>query len=414
MDYDSSTGSIFCLASDGTSIFAGTYSGGVLVSTDDGRNWTVADSGLHAYGYPQCFGVSSIAVAGTNVFAGTMGGGIFRSTDNGTVWIPVNSGLPDLTGTSIHALAVNSGPGTEGGTSILSAIFPLADYSGAVFLSSNNGTNWSAVTPIGSPWVGALAVSQNGATGTDLFAATYGDGVLRSTNAGDSWTDASGNICGSGLCPEIHSLAISGARLFAGTVKGIFVSSNNGTSWSDASSGLGFPSAFSIAVSGTSLFAGTGDANSRHGAVFLSTDNGASWQDVSWGLPNGFILSLLVNGTDLYAGTVSYGIWKRPLSEMMTAVSSGMDLQRSFSLSQNYPNPFNPITTLSFTLPTRLFVSLRVFDVCGRLKATIFSQELPAGTHIRQWNAGRLSSGVYFLRLQAGPFAATRTLQLLK
>jgi glucuronoarabinoxylan endo-1,4-beta-xylanase len=87
---------------------------------------------------------------------------------------------------------------------------------------------------------------------------------------------------------------------------------------------------------------------------------------------------------------------------------------KRFSLAQNYPNPFNPTTTISFNLPSRVFVSIEVFDLLGREVATILSEEMNAGTHSRQWNAGTLASGVYFYRLQAGSFTETKRLILLR
>jgi Secretion system C-terminal sorting domain len=89
-------------------------------------------------------------------------------------------------------------------------------------------------------------------------------------------------------------------------------------------------------------------------------------------------------------------------------------LSRNYSLNQNYPNPFNPSTTFSFNLPSRSFVSLKVFDLIGKEVATIVSEEMQAGNYSRQWNASDLPSGVYFYRLQAGSFAETKKLILLK
>lgn len=87
---------------------------------------------------------------------------------------------------------------------------------------------------------------------------------------------------------------------------------------------------------------------------------------------------------------------------------------KQFALTQNYPNPFNPSTTFSFSLPTRTFVTLKVYDLIGREVATIVSEELAAGNYFRQWNAERMSSGVYFYRLMAGTYTATKKLVLLK
>ena len=85
-----------------------------------------------------------------------------------------------------------------------------------------------------------------------------------------------------------------------------------------------------------------------------------------------------------------------------------------FSLEQNYPNPFNPTTTISFSLPSKSFVSLKVFDITGREVATIASEEMSSGTYSRQWNAANVSSGIYFCRMQAGSYTQTKKLVLLK
>jgi hypothetical protein len=86
----------------------------------------------------------------------------------------------------------------------------------------------------------------------------------------------------------------------------------------------------------------------------------------------------------------------------------------TFQLAQNFPNPFNPTTNISFNLPTRSFVSLKVFDLIGREVTTIISDDLPMGNYLKQWSANGVASGVYFYRLQAGTFTETRKLVLLR
>jgi hypothetical protein len=95
-------------------------------------------------------------------------------------------------------------------------------------------------------------------------------------------------------------------------------------------------------------------------------------------------------------------------------VKNELAVPTGFSLCQNYPNPFNPSTTISFGLPSRSFVSLKVLDVIGREVATIVSEELQAGNHSRQWHAVNMTSGIYFFRMQAGYFTETKKLLLLK
>ena len=83
-------------------------------------------------------------------------------------------------------------------------------------------------------------------------------------------------------------------------------------------------------------------------------------------------------------------------------------------LHPNYPNPFNPSTIISFVIPSNSYTKLKVFNVAGKEVATIVSEDLPAGTHSRRWNAEGLPSGVYFYRIQAGPFRETKKLVILR
>jgi len=90
------------------------------------------------------------------------------------------------------------------------------------------------------------------------------------------------------------------------------------------------------------------------------------------------------------------------------------NISKRYQLYNNYPNPFNPTTTISFDLPVKSFVTLKVFDILGREVAAIISEQLPAGTHIRKWDAGNLPSGVYFYRIHAGAFTQTKKLVILR
>jgi hypothetical protein len=83
------------------------------------------------------------------------------------------------------------------------------------------------------------------------------------------------------------------------------------------------------------------------------------------------------------------------------------------------PNPFNPITTVEYVLEVGAHVSLRVYDVAGRLARVLVDQPMTEGVHRTVWD-GRdqrgnpAASGVYFLRLEAGPTAQTQKMVLLK
>jgi len=78
------------------------------------------------------------------------------------------------------------------------------------------------------------------------------------------------------------------------------------------------------------------------------------------------------------------------------------------------PNPFNPAATITYALPDRLPVTLRVYDARGRLVATLVDAEEEAGEHKVAFDATNLASGVYYYRVNAGPFTETRKITLLK
>jgi hypothetical protein len=85
-----------------------------------------------------------------------------------------------------------------------------------------------------------------------------------------------------------------------------------------------------------------------------------------------------------------------------------------FELFQNYPNPFNPATVIKYDLPKATRATLKIYNVLGREVATLKNGEERAGNKSAEWNATGFASGVYYYRLQAGDFTATRKLLLLK
>ena len=87
---------------------------------------------------------------------------------------------------------------------------------------------------------------------------------------------------------------------------------------------------------------------------------------------------------------------------------------RRFELYQNFPNPFNPSTTIKYDLPKESRVKIVVYDVLGREVARLADEMKKAGSYQVVWDANRLASGVYFYRIQAGNYSATKKLLLLK
>ncbi len=86
----------------------------------------------------------------------------------------------------------------------------------------------------------------------------------------------------------------------------------------------------------------------------------------------------------------------------------------SYRLDQCRPNPFNPSTAISYQLSALSHVSLKVYDTAGRLVSTLVNGWQEAGTHQATFDGSRLSSGLYFVRMQAGGYSAVQKMMLVK
>lgn len=86
----------------------------------------------------------------------------------------------------------------------------------------------------------------------------------------------------------------------------------------------------------------------------------------------------------------------------------------AYKLYQNYPNPFNPSTTIKYSIPTSGFVSLKVYDILGREIANLVNQQKHSGTYMVDFNAGYLTSGMYFYKLEVNDFVAVKRMVLVK
>ena len=100
--------------------------------------------------------------------------------------------------------------------------------------------------------------------------------------------------------------------------------------------------------------------------------------------------------------------------ETTASVEEEVTVPSEFRLLQNYPNPFNPATTISFSIPSPEFISLKVYDILGNEVATLVNEEKPAGEYDITFDASTFTSGVYLYRLSAGSFTEMKKMILMK
>ena len=114
---------------------------------------------------------------------------------------------------------------------------------------------------------------------------------------------------------------------------------------------------------------------------------------------------------EFYASEVNLGYTTLTITGV-TPVHPGVPA--NFVLGQNYPNPFNPATIIRYELPAEAFVHLSVFNVLGQEVRVLVNQKEQAGARSVQFDGSAMPSGVYFVRMMAGPFAETKKMVLLR
>ncbi|MBP9580805.1 MAG: T9SS type A sorting domain-containing protein [Ignavibacteriaceae bacterium] len=120
-----------------------------------------------------------------------------------------------------------------------------------------------------------------------------------------------------------------------------------------------------------------------------------------------------VNGTE----TIYYRLKQVDYNgafEYSDVVSVVFDLPTDFALGQNYPNPFNPTSKIKYSVPQSGLVSIVVYDLTGQEVATIINEVKEPGNYEINFNAGGLSSGVYFYRMTADNFTQVKKMSILK
>lgn len=347
---------ITCLAGYEHAIYAGTtndlYTGTLQVSSDDGNHW----GNTNISSQKIMDGVYSIAQQGSIIVGSATGSFIFRSIDSGSSWM---FGSNSFSALGARSFVIN-------GTSI----FAACDYD-KILLSTDSGANWSIIDSSFNNSDQNLFINSIGIRDSTILAATSDAGIIRSNDNGVTWSRA--NIVDS----NTTAVLATGSDLVAGgNPDGIFISSDDGEDWILVHA-LEGRYIYSFAAVGTNIFAAT-DSD-----VYLSQDKGNSWASVSLNLPDKNINSLVIVDSEVFVGTRAEGVWRRPLSEMITTSAVSISPTESQSLSV-YPNPALGSITI-----TGIVGSVTIYDPMGR------SYSVPRSGNI--FDVSSLPSGVYIV-----------------
>jgi len=103
-----------------------------------------------------------------------------------------------------------------------------------------------------------------------------------------------------------------------------------------------------------------------------------------------------------------------PESPIRYRATEHVGIPKEYTLNQNYPNPFNPITQIRYAIPTACQVRLEIYNLLGQKVTVLVDEYQQAGQKTVNWEAKDLSSGIYFYKLNAGNFTATKKMVLTK
>jgi Secretion system C-terminal sorting domain len=148
---------------------------------------------------------------------------------------------------------------------------------------------------------------------------------------------------------------------------------------------------------------------------YLTIDSGLQFSEEYWTEKFGKLSRSDFGGLlESLQGCVIAGVVYGDTSFNVVSVDNELIQPESFTLQQNYPNPFNPSTSIQYTVSSRQFLTLKVYDILGREVVTLVNEEKPAGNYEVEFDGSGLGSGTYFYQLKTDNYIETKKMQLMK
>jgi photosystem II stability/assembly factor-like uncharacterized protein len=322
----------------------------IIKTTNGGINWIILKDANYLNG---SFNDISFINVNTGWVCGTLGN-IQKTTDGGLTWdsITVWNGYPMFR--NIQFFDQNKG-------------YACSDGAVYTWKSTDGGFNWfkqylqdSAI----SSWANMYMMNKD--TGWVVGETNNNNRLYRTLNGGNNW---------------IYMCTIIGPQTFA-VYSITFLNFNLG--WMGGSVGM----------------------------IYRTTSGGLNWIDENANSP-GFVANFSIYKDSLIWATGGHGaIGYKNIFIGLRKISENIPV--NFTLYQNYPNPFNSETTIKFDIPKSGVYKIAIYDVIGREVDIIFNQFFKPGNYAYNYNAEKLSSGVYFYKLYSDKFSGTNKFILLK
>ncbi|HSD62897.1 MAG TPA: C25 family cysteine peptidase, partial [Ignavibacteriaceae bacterium] len=359
----------------------------LFVTTDGGDNW------FFAQGIKQT--VEDVCFADENTLY--MVGGdemVSKSVNGGQYWDHIYSGTPfsKLVGVDFYTPDY----GIAGGEN------------GKIIITTDGGLTWSASQAGSTGLMHGINIMDEG----KAFAAGTPEQVYKSTDGGATWiSDFEG-----ANTVELYEMIFNESRIG-------FICGSDGKFLVNHDYAIPVElTGFTAGAEGNSILLNWVTATETNNAGFdiLRSTDGSKWEKI------GFVEGAGTKSTntnysfkdqELKTGSYFYRLKQIDYDgsfKYSDKVNAKIYSPDKYSLEQNYPNPFNPVTTIRFTIPKEVMVSLTVYNIVGEKVRELKNEIMKPGYYQVDFDAAKIASGIYFYRLQAGDFISTKKMNLLK
>jgi len=377
--------------------------GSILFTTSNGgEKWNISFCGTNSWFE------GSISLVGLWLYSPTswyrkiyspgIGGfsttGIQQSTDGGVTWAGNKA-------YSTYSLGVaNLDVFETGGITYLTANSNIM---------KNSGSGWSTIYT-GSPTGNIYFADAN--TG---FVSTYSSGlksVLYTSNGGINWITYP-----TGSTKNIESVYLRTSGLgFIGCDSALLLKTTNfGINWEQipVSNNLHVQN-IRFANESKGWFIGVDRTYPGNGRLFVTNNGGTTFQQMMSLEDFNVTGYSFVDAQNGFVCSDSGRVLKTTNGGLTFISQNGELYPERYNLSQNYPNPFNPVTNIKFDIPRSGLVKITVFDMLGRVVATLLNESLQPGSYNVDWDASYFPRGVYFYKIESGDYSESKRMVLVK
>jgi len=351
----------------------------ILKTTNGGDNWSII--------YRQLYAMTKVKFLNSNT--GFVGGGyLYKTINGGFNWVQVNP--PPISVEDMFVLSQDT-----------IWVCWSESLAGGLFRTANGGINWQ------------LQYSQLSANPSHIYMYNGrlgfmdGGGLKRTTDGGNSWTI----VTGEGQFTDMHFVdSLIGWKCYGGVKK----TTDGGLNWTAQI----LPSGGNIIVTGLSKFScvnkdtiwGVGGTvffvgGQYRGMIYRTTNGGTNWYyqlpDTSIHIPVYYHIGF-ANKFNGWAYSLSNGVHTTiggDSSFIMSSPQISTTIPNKYKLYQNYPNPFNSESKIRYKIEKTSLVKIIVFDIQGKEISILINKKLSSGSYEVNFNAGSLSSGIYFYSL---------------